>query len=106
MGSRKSEPEAADYADMKVSQKVNESVGQIHAVGARRSAAILGCEFQHCLGACRFRSHHLAAGRRLNSQAWTPELRVAIPGTGKAEGSGLIRVNPTKSFFTTAMLMP
>ena len=58
-----------------MSQKVNESVGQADALGARCSAAVPGCGFQHRPGACRFRNHRQAAGRHLNPQAWTPALR-------------------------------
>src|SRR5436190_1543574 len=59
----------------------SESVGEwvngpeVVASGARCSAAVLGGEFQRRPGACCFRSHRQAAGRRLNSQAWTPALR-------------------------------
>ena len=55
-----------------------------------------------------FRGHRLAAGRRPNSQAWTParremrneaNFRNTKPGTAKGPESGRIRLNPTFECF-------
>ena len=60
-----------------MSESINNSNGE--GRGARCSAAVPGCGFAHRPGACCFPKFRLAAGRRPNSQAWTPALRALTP---------------------------